>query len=76
MDNCEGGVSSYIKNSLEELIGFTTTYLCARAFSTLVYLENKYRNRLYVENDLRLKLYRFNPSVECLECLVEPEVIP
>lgn len=52
--------------ALKELMGFTTTYLCERAFSSLVFLKNKYRNKLCVENDLRLKLTSFNPDIESI----------
>ncbi|XP_015365209.1 PREDICTED: protein FAM200A-like [Diuraphis noxia] len=51
------------KIALRNLMGFSTTYLCQRAFSTLIYLKNKYRN---VENDLRLKLISFNPDIDFL----------
>ncbi|XP_054713545.1 zinc finger BED domain-containing protein 5-like [Uloborus diversus] len=54
------------KIALSHLMGFSTTYLCKRAFSTLVFLKNKYRNKLNVESDLRLKLSRFNPDIESL----------
>jgi hypothetical protein len=54
------------KMALKELMGFSTTYLCERAFSTMVYLKNKYRNRLCVKSDLRLKLSTFNPDIESL----------
>lgn len=54
------------KIALMELMGFTTTYLCERSFSSLVFLKNKYRNRLCLENDLRLKLSTFNPNIEAI----------
>ena len=39
------------------VLSFSTTYLCEAGFSSLVYLKNKYRNRLEtVENDLRIAL--------------------
>jgi hypothetical protein len=39
--------------SLKVLIPFPTIYLCEKAFSALMYLKNKYRNRLRkVESDL------------------------
>lgn len=49
--------------ALKELMGFTTTYLCEKSFSSLLFLKNKYRNRLSVENDLRLKLSTINPDI-------------
>lgn len=54
------------KIALKHLMGFSTTYLCERAFSTLVFLKNKYRNKLDVESDLRLKLSSFNPDIDSL----------
>lgn len=52
--------------ALRHLMVFSTTYLCERAFSTFVYLKNKYRNKLNVESDLRLKLSSFNPDIDFL----------
>jgi hypothetical protein len=41
--------------ALKVLILFLTTYLCEKAFSSLMCLKNKYRNRLRnVESDLRI----------------------
>lgn len=54
------------KIALRNLMSFSTTYLCERAFSTLIYLKNKYRNKLNVESDLRLKLTSFNPDIDFL----------
>lgn len=49
------------------LLPFTTSYLCETAFSSLVYLKNKYRNRLIsVENDLRLRLSNLKPDISKL----------
>lgn len=38
--------------ALRHLVGFSTTYLCERAFSTLIFLKNKYWNKLNVDSDL------------------------
>jgi len=46
------------------MMGFSTTYLCERDFSTLLFLENKYRNKLNVGSDLRLKLSSFYPNID------------
>lgn len=54
------------KIALRHLMGFSTTYLCERAFSTLLFLKNKYRNKLNVDSDLRLKLSSFNPDIDSL----------
>jgi hypothetical protein len=48
------------------LMPFVTTYKCEAGFSTLVFLKNKYRNRLEVEPDLRIKLSSFSPNLEFL----------
>jgi len=51
--------------ALEVLIPFSTTYLCEKAFSALVYVKNKFRNRLEnVESELRLKLSNIEPNIE------------
>jgi len=50
--------------ALKVLIPFPTTYLCEKAFSALVYIKNKFRNRLEnVESELRLKLSSIEPDV-------------
>jgi hypothetical protein len=53
--------------ALKVLIPFLTTYLCEKAFSALMYLKNKYRDRLRnVESDLRIKLSEIKPNIEKL----------
>jgi len=53
--------------ALKVLIPFPTTYLCEKAFSALVYIKNKFRNRLEnVESELRLKLSSIEPDVQKL----------
>ncbi|XP_025416803.1 zinc finger BED domain-containing protein 5-like [Sipha flava] len=53
--------------ALKVLIPFPTTYLCEKAFSALVYVKNKFRNRLEnVESELRLKLSNIEPNIEKL----------
>lgn len=55
------------EEALKHLLLFSTTYLCEKAFSTLVYIKNKYRNRLHVESDLRLQLSNnINPNISDL----------
>jgi hypothetical protein len=57
--------------ALKVLIPFPTTYLCEKAFSALVYVKNKFRNRLEnVESELRLKLSNIEPNIEklCQKC--------
>ncbi|XP_050522957.1 zinc finger BED domain-containing protein 5-like [Daktulosphaira vitifoliae] len=48
------------------LMPFLSTYTCEAAFSTLVYLKNKYRNRLDVEPNLRINLTSFYPNLKLL----------
>ncbi|KAL4130817.1 hypothetical protein QTP88_008198 [Uroleucon formosanum] len=53
--------------ALKVLIPFPTTYLCEKAFSALVYVKNKFRNRLEnVVSELRLKLSNIDPNIEKL----------
>ena len=50
------------KKTLAVLLSFSTTYLCEAGFFSLVYLKNKYQNRLEtVENDLRITLSNRQP---------------
>ncbi|OAF71583.1 hypothetical protein A3Q56_00643 [Intoshia linei] len=42
--------------ALNVLIPFSTTYLCEKGFYSLLYLKNKYRNRLNASHDLRIAL--------------------
>ncbi|XP_064081366.1 zinc finger BED domain-containing protein 5-like [Macrobrachium nipponense] len=45
---------------------FGSTYLCETAFSTLVAIKTKYRNRLNVEGDLRCALSSIRPGIQDL----------
>lgn len=56
---CSAKLSTITIIVLRNLIGFSTTYLCEWAFSTLIFFLNKYRNKLNIESDLRVKLSRF-----------------
>ena len=48
------------------LLPFTSTYLCETGFSSLIYLKNKYRNRLSIADDLRLRLTNLEPDITSL----------
>lgn len=54
------------EQAIKFLMPFVTTYKCEAGFSTLVFLKNKYRNRLEVEPDLRIKLTSFPANLEFL----------
>lgn len=45
---------------------FLIPYMCEAAFSALVYLKNKYLNRLDVEENLKIKLTSFFPNLKLL----------
>jgi zinc finger BED domain-containing protein 5/7/8/9 len=42
--------------AMKMLLKFPTSYLCEKGFSTMLFLENKFRARLDVEHDKRIKL--------------------
>ncbi|XP_014784634.1 zinc finger BED domain-containing protein 5-like [Octopus bimaculoides] len=52
--------------ALRILTMFGCTYLCEAAFSTLVAVKTKYRNRLNVERDLRCAFSGFQPRIQDL----------
>lgn len=52
--------------ALRILTMFGSTYLCETAFSTLVAIKTKYRNRLNVEGDLRCALSSIRPRIQDL----------
>ena len=52
--------------ALRVLVMFGSTYLCEAAFSTLVAIKTKYRNRLSVEGDLRCALSGIQPRIQDL----------
>ncbi|KAF2879093.1 hypothetical protein ILUMI_27081 [Ignelater luminosus] len=52
------------EEALKHLLLFSSTYLCEKAFSALVYIKNKYGNRLQLESNLRLQLSNnINPNI-------------
>ena len=50
----------------ECILPFATTYLAERAFSDVVTIKNKTRNRLDIHNDLRLAITNIKPNIELL----------
>ena len=50
----------------ECILPFATTYLAERAFSDVVTIKNKTRNRLDILNDLRLAITNIKPNIELL----------
>ena len=55
---CKFGVTySLLRDiAIRHLVQFSTTYLCEQSFATLLFMKNKYRNRLIVAGDLRVAL--------------------
>ena len=52
------------ESALRTLIPFPTTYLCENAFSTLMTIKTKKRNRLNVEDDLRCAISTTKPKIK------------
>lgn len=52
--------------SLKLLLPFSSTYLCERAFSAVVAIKTKYRNKLDMASDLRCALSSIQPRIEKL----------
>ena len=52
------------KKALKLLIPFPTTYECEKAFSTLVTIKTKSRNRMDVTHDMRVALANTLPNIE------------
>ena len=48
---------------LDVLTSFVTTYLCERAFSSLVVVKTKKRNRLACESAMKLALFETKPRI-------------
>ena len=56
----------FAKVSLEVLMSFVTTYLCEYAFSILVDVKAKKRNRLACENDMKIAASETKPRISQL----------
>ena len=52
------------KVALGVLIPFATTYEWESAFSILLTIKTKFRNRLYATNDMRITLAKTKPNIE------------
>ena len=52
--------------ALPILLNFSSTYLCASGFSSLLYIKNKYRSKLEVEPPLLIKLSSCKPRIAAL----------
>ena len=57
------GYSRIAKVALELMTSFVTTYLCEQAFSILVEIKTKKRNRLECESDMRVALSKTKPRI-------------
>lgn len=57
---------SVFEQAIIFLLPFVTSYLCESGFSELLFIKNKYRNRISVEEDLRIKLSSIDPDIENL----------
>ncbi|XP_068220043.1 protein FAM200A-like [Palaemon carinicauda] len=55
---------SVAKMALKVLIPFATTYECESAFSTLLAIKSKSRNRLEATHDMRVALAETKPKIE------------
>ena len=56
----------FSRNCLLKLLPFTTTWLCESAFSALLNIKSKPRNRLDVEADIRCVLLSTAPRIQSL----------
>ena len=63
---CHKEYPSVSEKAIQCLIPFVTTYMCETACSTLVYIKNKYQNKLDVKSNLRIKLTSLSPNLKLL----------
>ena len=52
--------------ALKVILPFPATYLCETAFSSLLIIKSKYRNRLDVQHDLRCCISSVQPRIDNL----------
>jgi hypothetical protein len=64
--SCRNEYSQLSEKAVRFLMPFVTIFKCETSFTILVFLKNKYRNRLNVEPDLRFKLTYFPPDIKLL----------
>ncbi|XP_072395218.1 protein FAM200A-like [Diabrotica undecimpunctata] len=57
---------SVSREALRLYLRFSSTYLCEKAFSTLVVIKTKYRNKLDAASDLRCELTKTQPRIGIL----------
>ena len=60
--------------ALQRLIPICKTYVCAQAFSVLLYMKSKYKNKLNVEADLRVKIFEIEPDIAVLVSRKQPHL--
>ena len=53
--------------ALRVIVRFSSTYLGEAASSTLVFIMNKYRNKMDIENDMRCAISETPPRIKKLE---------
>ena len=59
------------KTALKKLLPFSSTWPCESAFSTLLNVKSKQRNRLEVEQDIRCALLSTEPRIKNLVAKVQ-----
>ena len=65
---------SLAMEAMTVLIPFSTTYTCESSFSTMMYIKNKYRNRLQLEDDLRVATSKIEPSFERILSMKQQQI--
>ncbi|XP_068233726.1 SCAN domain-containing protein 3-like [Palaemon carinicauda] len=57
-------IPTLVSRAVQILLGFSTTYLCEQAFSTILGMKTKKRNRLNVSSDAHVALSVTKPCIE------------
>lgn len=63
---CNKSYKAVSNVAFKVLLPFSSTYLCESGFSSLVFIKNKYRNRLDCESDMMCALTATQPRFELL----------